>query len=107
VTGYYPPPSTSLLAALAGFSWSHGDSFNWKQTTLATTNMNTCCKHTQCEDTETINRRRDNTVVKRREQQKMIYNTLHIDQIIEQHDPHEKPGVILGAPEGYLILLLQ
>ena len=24
----------------------HGDSFNWKQTTLATINMNTCCKHT-------------------------------------------------------------
>jgi len=46
-------------------------------------------------------------VVKRREQQKMIYNTLHIDQIIEQHEPHEKPGVILGAPEGNLILLLQ
>jgi len=46
VTGYDPPPSTSLLAALARFSWSHGDSFNWKQTTLATTNQNARYKHT-------------------------------------------------------------
>ena len=27
----------------------------------------------------------------------MIYNTLHIDQIIEQHEPHEKPGDDLGC----------
>jgi hypothetical protein len=29
-----------------------------------------------------------------------IYKTLHIKLKIEEHEPHSKPGVNAGAPEG-------
>jgi hypothetical protein len=52
---------------------------------------------------ESIYRRRtDNTMAKRKRTrgQTTIYKTLHTNLKIEQHEPHLKPGVNLGAPEG-------
>jgi hypothetical protein len=33
----------------------------------------------------------------------MIYKTQHRKIKIEQHEPHKKPGVNSGAPEGYAV----
>jgi hypothetical protein len=33
----------------------------------------------------------------------MIYKTLHRKIKIKQHEPHSKPGVILGALEGQAV----
>jgi hypothetical protein len=37
---------------------------------------------------------------KRTKGQTMIYKTPHRPPKIEQHEPHQKPGMNSGAPEG-------
>ena len=51
---------------------------------------------------ESVNRKTDNTMTerKRTKGQTTIYKTLDRKLQIEQHEPHLKPGVNSGAPEG-------
>jgi len=42
-------------------------------------------------------------MAKRKKGQTTIYKTLHIKLKIEQHEPHKKPFVNSGAPEGLAV----
>jgi len=50
-------------------------------------------------------KRTDKTMAKRKRTkgQSTIYKTLHIKLKIEQHEPHRKPGVRTGTPEGLAV----